>query len=407
VSGGRLRVDKGGDRGGPLRVCVVVAYDLSEPGGVKHHALELAAALRERGDDVTVLGPASRDIDMPGVASFRGVRNVVGNGSDNRMGIFVRPWRVWRYFRSNKFDVIHLHEPLAPSLSYWTIWATLDTPHVATFHAFGEGQSVLVRASARAFSLAQFPFIQRGLAVSHAAAQYASATWSRPLQIVPNGVRTDSFRPTSLARVFEQKPFRLLFVGRLSDERKGLRVLMNAFRIVRDVEPDIELVVVGDNPGKVKLPDIPGITYLGVLSRSQLIAEYQRCDLFVAPSTGQESFGLVLLEAMACGKPVICSDIPGYRSTVSGAGAILVPPRSVERLSSAIVWALESRVRLAAFAAENRHHAEKFDWRLIAEDVRREYLLALARTEPARHRVLAPVGEAPGSDPQALASARD
>ena len=365
-----------------LRVGIVVAYDLSEPGGVKHHTLELARALRARGDDVTVIGPASAPVE--GVVRFRGIANIVSNGSDNRLGLFVSPWRVWRYFQRNRFDVLHLHEPLLPSLPYWATWASGRTPRVATFHAFGEHRSALLRVASRGFSALQFPFIHRGIAVSPAAASYASSTWSKPLQIVPNGVRTDLFQPAPRSA---GKPLRLLFVGRISDERKGFRYLVEAFSEARRAGLEVELSVVGENAGTAP-PIVPGMTYHGVVSRSRLIEEYQRCDVFVAPSTGQESFGIVLLEAMACGKTVICSDIPGYRSTVAGARAFMVRPKNVEDLAGAIRLLSAMRGDLETMGEHNRSHASAYDWSRVAEVVRGEYLHALASGSRGRARAL-------------------
>jgi phosphatidylinositol alpha-mannosyltransferase len=354
-------------------VCVVVGYDLSEPGGVKHHAFELARALRERGDEVTIIGPAARPVE--GAVRFGGIANIASNGSDNRLGLFVSPWRIWRYFRRNKFDIVHVHEPLLPSLPYWAIWGTGRTPRIATFHAFGENRSALLRLAARGVSALQFPYIHHAIAVSPAAAEYASSTWRRPLQIVPNGVSTDIFRPRRLSH---SGALRLLFVGRISDERKGFHYLLEAFRRARDAELDIELSVVGDNAGARALPNTPRLIYHGALSRERLIEEYQRCDVFIAPSTGQESFGIVLLEAMACGKPVICSDIPGYQTTVAGACALMVRPRSVTDLVAAIQQALVVRGDLAAMGRLNRRHSETYDWARVADAVRQEYVHTLA-----------------------------
>jgi phosphatidyl-myo-inositol alpha-mannosyltransferase len=357
---------------GPLRICIVVAYDLSEPGGVKHHAIELATALRARGDDVTVVGPSTSPVE--GVVRFGGVTNVISNGSDNRLGLFVSPRSVWRYFRRNRFDVLHVHEPLLPSLPYWAIWSSGRTPRVATFHAFGEYRPALLRLATHGFSALQFPLIHRGIAVSPVAARYALSTWHRPLRIVPNGVRTDVFKPGPRP---PGQPFRLLFVGRVSDERKGFRYLLGAFSELRRTGLDAELAVVGDNTSTMPLPNVPGVLYHGVVSRSRLVEEYQRCDVFVAPSTGQESFGIVLLEAMACGKPIICSDIPGYRNTVAGTLALMVRPSNVADLVGAVRDLSDRRNDLVNMGLRNRAYASVFDWARVAEDVRTEYTRAI------------------------------
>ncbi|MEO8553304.1 MAG: glycosyltransferase family 4 protein, partial [Kofleriaceae bacterium] len=180
----------------PLRVCMMVTYDLASPcGGVKHHAQQLANALRRRGDQVTIVGPASAPIKDEHTKTFPGVVNVPANGSDNQLGIFVRPWQVAKFFRQNKFDIIHVHEPAQPSLSYWSVWMTPRTPHVATFHAYAEQESRGFTFARRFWGSMMFRFFQRAIAASDAAAKYASMVWKRPLSIIPNGVPTSIFTP--------------------------------------------------------------------------------------------------------------------------------------------------------------------------------------------------------------------
>jgi phosphatidylinositol alpha-mannosyltransferase len=367
-----------------LRVCITVPFDLSEPGGVKHHAMQLARSLRQSGDEVVVIGPASRPIHESGVIGFRGVINLVSNGSNNAIGLFVRPWEIWRFFRQHHFDLIHIQEPSQPTLNYWSVWATPYTPHIATFHSFGERQPLL-QAVARGFGVFQFPFIQRGLAVSPAAAAFAGPSWRRPLKVIPNGVRADVFRPGAAV---SGRAVNLLFVGRISDERKGLRYLLEAFRQLRADGHDVELNVVGDNTNGVVLPDLPGLTYHGALPMKRLVEEYQRADVLVAPSTGQESFGIVLLEAMACGKAVISSDITGYRWASAAGGVIQVPPREVGHLVAAIGALALDRTRLRAMGQRNRVHALRYDWRHVAQNVREQYLSTIAAS---RTRALPPL----------------
>jgi len=180
----------------PLRICIVVPYDLSIPGGgVKHHALQLARALRTTGDQVTVLGPASEPVDLPGAIGLPGVVKFVSNGAYFRMGLLIAPWRVRRFFRENRFDVIHLHEPMVPSIAFWTAWLTPGVPKLTTFHAYGESPHWALRAAHKLFAAIQFPFIQRAVAVSVPAADYAGIAWKRPMLIVPNGISTQQFPP--------------------------------------------------------------------------------------------------------------------------------------------------------------------------------------------------------------------
>ncbi len=163
---------------------------------------------------------------------------------------------------------------------------------------------------------------------------------------------------------------RLLFVGHWRDPRKGLPFLLEACQRLRASGLRVHLDVVG--AGAADAPAHPGVTFHGPVASEAVMAEhYRRCDLFVAPATGQESFGIVLLEAMACARPVVCSDIPGYRLVVDPAGARLVPPGDAP-----VAQDPERRRRMGGL---NRRRAEAFEWGQIASRVREQYLDALAQ----------------------------
>lgn len=365
-----------------LRVCMLVTYDLAAPGGgVKQHAVDLAAALRARGDDVTIVGPSSRPIDDPDMHSFGGVVNVVANGSDNMLGIFVSPLAVRKYFRANRFDVVHVHEPLQPSLSYWSTWFSRDVAHVATFHAYMEHESRMLRWARQGWSRTLFPWFQRGIAVSTAAQDYASVVWKRPLEIIPNGVSSARFAlgaGTAPARA-AGGPVKLLFVGRIGDARKGAKFLFDAYRELRARRSDVTLDVVGEQGAAAAPPQLPGLTYHGAVDNERLAELYRGCDAFVAPSTGGESFGIVLIEAMAAGKPVVCSDIDGYRAVAQGPGVVLAKPGDASSLAGALdhVISLDATTR-RHLGELNRKRARQYDWSAIVDRVRGEYLGAIA-----------------------------
>jgi phosphatidylinositol alpha-mannosyltransferase len=365
-----------------LRICQVVPYDLTERGGVKHHAFQLAQALRARGDEVTIIGPAPRPLQDPNTFGFPGIVNIRANGSDNRVGMFVAPWRVRAFFKQHTFDVVHVHEPLTPSLPYWAVWFSWASAHVATFHAFSEQTRLSLDLLSRVGSGVLRPAFQFNTAVSNAAASYAPAPWRRSLTIVPNGVPTAMFRPRAEPR--PPGPMRLLFVGRLGDDRKGYRYLDLAFRRLRARGFDVTLDVVGELGGTSRPEPAPGLTYHGPVSLDALVSRYQACDLFVAPSTGQESFGIVLLEAMATALPLVCSDIDGYRHTVSPEGARMVPPQDVDALEATIANLLERPHTWKAMGEANRRRAALFDWQHIAHQVRGLYLAAIRQRRMAR-----------------------
>jgi phosphatidylinositol alpha-mannosyltransferase len=364
-----------------LRILMVVPYDLSEPGGgVKHHALGLARVLRDRGDIVVVAGPTSQPVREPNMVGFRGVTDVQFNGSANRIGIFVNPRSVRRFLRQNQFDVIHVHDPLVPALPYWMAWLSGQVPKVCTFHAFAEQPTLGQRLGHRLTAPWLLPRYKRAMAVSLPAQQFVRRIWRRPLSIVPNGVHTDVFTPGpdfDLARrVDTDHPLRLFFCARLSDERKGFADLVSAYTLLRERRIPVTLDVAGEAAGPVP-PDLPGLTYHGPVSRATLVKRFQACDVVVAPSTGQESFGIILLEAMATGRAIVCSDIDGYRQAVDAQGAYLVPRRSPESLVAAIADLVRDPERRRTMAVANRSRALQFDWTRLTSHVRAQYLMAM------------------------------
>jgi phosphatidylinositol alpha-mannosyltransferase len=372
---------------------MMVTYDLASPcGGVKHHAQQLAAALRRHGDEVTLVGPASSPIRDEHTKTFSGIVNIRGNGSDNMLGIFVRPWQVAKYFRQNQFDVIHIHEPAQPSLSYWSVWMTRKTPHVATFHAYNEHDTKTFTFARKLWAPTMFPFFQRAIAVSEPAAKYASVAWKRPLSIIPNGVPTDIFTPAPVKLIGDNvnAPVKLLFVGRIGDRRKGARYLFDAYRTLIDRGLKVTLDVAGELGQAEPPPELPGLRYHGAVNFDRLVQLYRECDVFVAPSTGQESFGIVLLEAMSSAKPVVCSDIDGYRQVAIPDGSYLVPPTDTaalaERLAHVVQLDPAARRRLGDI---NRKAALRYDWDQLAYRVRDEYLAAIYERAAGRDRASA------------------
>ncbi len=362
---------------------MMVTYDLASPcGGVKHHAQQLATALRRRGDEVTIVGPASAPIKDEYTHTFPGVLNIPANGSDNMLGIFVRPWQVRKYFRNHKFDVIHIHEPAQPSLSYWSVWMTRKIAHVATFHAYAESETKAFTFARRMWAPTIFPFFQRAIAVSEPAAKYASMVWKRPMSVIPNGVPTGIFTPapTKLYDTAESSsPLRLLFVGRIGDRRKGAKYMFDAYRMLLERGANVTLDVAGELGQAEPPPALPGLRYHGAVNFDHLVQLYRECDLFVAPSTGQESFGIVLLEAMSAAKPVVCSDIDGYRQVAIPDGSYMVPPSNAVALADRIAEVVELDPATRRRQGEiNRKAALGYDWDRLADRVRDEYCAAIA-----------------------------
>jgi phosphatidylinositol alpha-mannosyltransferase len=294
------------------------------------------------------------------------------------MALLASPAELRRFFKENTFDVVHIHEPPVPAISYWTAWLTPGVPKMGTFHAFSEAPPLGLRIALQLGAAITYSFLDHAVAVSPPAARYAGKAWKRALPLVPNGIPIDVFTPALRpASMSTRTSRRLLAIGRLSDDRKGIATMIEAFRILRESDPSWTLDVVGDDPATPGLPQVPGLTYHPPLSLDALIERYRDCNVFVAPSTGQESFGIVLLEAMATGKPIVCSDIEGYRHVADPAGAAFVPPNNPQVLADTLDALIVDEPRRRAMSAFNLSYVRRFAWSNVARDVVREYLVTI------------------------------
>jgi phosphatidylinositol alpha-mannosyltransferase len=376
---------------------MVVPYDLAEEGGVKRHAMQLASTLRRLGDEVDVIGPLSKGKHGGNVIGFAGVYNIPANGSDNRLGIFACPWKVAKLFRDRRYDVLHIHEPLQPSINYYALWSAGNAARIGTFHGYMEQESAGLLRARKFWSAVAYPWYDRGIAVSPAAADYAGVTFKKPMTIIPNGIRTELYSPGRAPS--SSGPIRLLFVGHWRDSRKGLPYLLEACGKLRERGIGWTLDIVGDG-GQTPRSELAGVTYHGPISSEQRLAElYASSDVFVSPAMGGESFGIVLLEAMAAARAIVCSDIAGYRYAVGAGpdcGAKLVAPGDVDGLVAALAELATDPAQRARLGGVNRERVRKFDWDRLVARVRDEYLAALESrgVATASHRVVEAAGAA-------------
>jgi phosphatidyl-myo-inositol alpha-mannosyltransferase len=284
------------------------------------------------------------------------------------------------------FDVLHVHNPLAPTLPLMAL-ARDQATLVGTFHMTGPNrlQSVLRRPlGVRVERLAA------RIAVSETARACAAASFPGRYEVIPNGVDVERFRPDvePFAAWRDADVVNVLFVGRL-DPRKGLLDLLRAMpEVVRRTAGRARLLVVGDSKLRAGIEaGVPqslqrNVHFVGAVSPEDLPRWYATADVFVSPATGNESFGIVLLEAMASARAVVCADLPGYRSAVvANESALLHAPGNVEDLARAIVTLVNDPARRYAIADAGRSRALRFAWRKIGERIEHLYRAAL----PARH----------------------
>jgi len=366
-----------------MKVLLACPYDWTAPGGVQVHVRELAERLRERDHRTLIVAPGPD-------ASSNGVVRIVGRPVRVPYGGTVAPISFspgsWRRLRSAMRgfgpDVVHVHEPFTPSTSMLATLAA-TTPVVATFHAFLD-RSRLMEVSGPILRQIDRR-IDAAVAVSEAAASFVRRVRHGPVEIVPNGV--DVARLAEPADPPEGLPpgRRILWVNRL-DPQKGFGVMVDAFaRLARELD-DVHLLVAGEGRDRVALHSLSRqarnrVIPLGTVPHDELPRYHAAADVFCSPAVGQESFGIVLVEAMAAGVPVVATDIPGYREVVQdGVDGLLVRPNDPEALAEAIRRVLSEPGLASALADAGRARAPDFAWDAVVPRIEAVYGRALNGT---------------------------
>ncbi len=366
---------------------MVSPYDFTWPGGVTAHISQLAQELKASGHQVQILAPhspAREDRELDAFVPLGRSVPVFSGGSVARLSLswWLYP-RVRDLLAEESFDIIHLHEPLAPVLPLCVLECS-NTVNIGTFHAYHSPQ-YLYRFSQ--------PIVKRwhqrlhgGIAVSPAAHQYVNNFFPRDYRIIPNGIAVEHFAgPVQPWPQYQDGKTNILFVGRL-EKRKGLKYLLAAYSRLKWEYPDLRLLVVGPgnldkeshqilsarNPADVEL--VGGVSY------QDLPRYYASADIFCSPATGQESFGIVLLEAMAAGKPIVASDIEGYAGIIrDGQQGLLFPRKDSDALADALAALINDPARAARMGATGRRLVEQYRWKVVARQVENYYLDCIAR----------------------------
>lgn len=368
-----------------MKIALVSPYDVRHPGGVADHIQHLSAVLRTMGHRVTVIAPAGsgNDEDFVVAPDFYGIGRAVkfpANGSS--AWITLQPFALSRpvkeVLRAEQFDVIHLHEPLMPNLPHVVLRHSTSI-NVGTFHAFSE--SNMGYATFRPYLRRDYRMLHGRVAVSRAAKAYVQSYFPGRVVVIPNGIEPERFGPgvEPFSRYRDGRPT-ILFVGRYNDARKGFKYLTRAVALVRAQYPDVRLLVVGRGQSKRYLRFIEShglertIEFAGFASADELPRYYASADIFCSPATGRESFGLVVMEAMASGVPVVTTAIPGHQGILTnGVEGLMVEPASAQALAMALVRLLADRSLARAMGAAGRATAMHYSWSEVGKRVVEQY----------------------------------
>lgn len=358
-----------------LRIGVVSPYSFDVPGGVQFHIRDLAEHLIAHGHRVSVLAPADDDTPLPAYVESAGrAVPLKYNGSVARISFGpVSSARVKRWLAEGGFDILHVHEPSSPSLSMLAMWAA-EGPIVATFHT----STLRSRTMQAAYPLLRpgFEKLSARIAVSEDARRTVVEHLGGDAVVIPNGVYVDRFAGAPVDPRWQGTPQRptLAFVGRLDEPRKGLQVLAAALPAVLAERPGTRVLVLGRGDGEDALaalgPRAGAVELLGPLDDAAKASLLRSVDAYVAPHTGGESFGIVLVEAMSAGAPVVASGLGAFRRVLDeGRLGVLVPTGDHAALARAVLDLLADPERAAGLARRASVAVRRYDWSRVAAQV--------------------------------------
>lgn len=361
-----------------MRIVLVTPYSWTAPGGVNMHVRELSGHLRARGHEVRILAPADGPVE-PGVIALGRTLAIPVNRGVARLAFGPRiAGRVRRIMKRTRPDLIHVHEPLAPSASLLASLLGGRAPLVVTFHSGADSATLrLGRALLRPFK-GRFTV---AIAVSEFARDLVEPSLGAPVRVIPNGVETSLYSTIPAADPTERI---VLFFGRL-EARKGPQVLIAALPALFARVPDARVVVAGDGPLRAELEaGVPEgfrdrVSFPGAFGTPERIELLRRANVVCLPATG-ESFGYTLVEAMAAGRAVVASDDPGYMCVATdGEEAVLRPPSDPGAFAEALADLLLDPVAATALGARARKAAARYDWQKVTGEIELAYQEAVAR----------------------------
>ncbi|HET6503715.1 MAG TPA: glycosyltransferase family 4 protein [Amycolatopsis sp.] len=371
-----------------MKIGIVCPYSFDVPGGVQGHVVELARALLARGHGVSVLAPGDEEADLPDFVQPAGkALGIPYNGSVARLQFGpVSYARVRKWLREGNFDVLHLHEPVAPSLSLLAL-KVADGPIVATFHT----------STPRSRTLSAFQPVLRPLQ-EKITARIAVSALARRVQVehaggdaveIPNGVDVGFFARAVPLAGYPRAGGTIGFVGRFTEPRKGMGVLLEAARLLLPEFPGLRLVVVGRGDPqalhRMAGPALaPHLDLLGQADDETKARMLRSVDVYCAPNIGGESFGMILTEAMAAGTAVAASSLDSFRRVLGdGRAGLLTPPGDAVALAGGLREVLADPARRASLAAAAGERVAIFDWSVVVTQVLRVYETAVA-ADPRR-----------------------
>lgn len=362
-----------------MKICLVSPYDFLVAGGVNDHIMHLAENFRAMGHIVKIIAPSSASTEdsvevNEDIYLVGHVVPIKANGSVARITLSLNlSGKIKKILRDEHFDVVHIHEPLMPALPL-TVLIHSSALNIGTFHAFAQSHIgyYYMRSVLRYF----VSRLDGRIAVSQPAADFISRYFKGNYEIIPNGVSLNRFedRVAPLPQFADGK-LNIIFLGRISEPRKGLKFLLRAFSLVKQQLPATRLIIVGKGKESgyrryLEKHGIRDVVFTGFVSEEDKPRYYRSGHVFCAPATGGESFGITLIEAMASGLPVVASDIPGYASVLEhGKQGFLVEPKNSQALALSLVHLLSDADLRQKMGQAAHQKADEYNWQKVSKCV--------------------------------------
>ena len=361
------------------KIALVSPYDHAFHGGVADHINSLAAQFREWGHTVKIVAPCKSPdaVDDEDFIPMGRAVPIPSGGSIARVSfsVWLKP-QIKQMLERESFDVVHFHEPFAGLMSkdMLSLIDPSQSTAIGTFHTY-EGTR-LYKIGAKHLAMPYFKMLQGRIAVSRPAYQFISRHFPADYEIIPNGIQVDDFSDAEpFPHLKNDGMINLLFLSRL-EKRKGLKYLLGAFSKLKWDLPNLRLLVAGggkpdaDSLRIISERNLQDVEFLGRVSDEDKFRYYKTADIYCAPATGKESFGIVLLEAMAAGAPIVASGIEGYSSVIThGREGLLVPPKDEDALADAIATLVKDDSLRRRLVAAGAAHVQDYRWERVARRV--------------------------------------
>ncbi len=366
-----------------MRIGIACPYSWDVPGGVQFHIRDLAENLIGRGHSVSVIAPATEGTELPAFVEATGAAIPIPyNGSVARLAFGPKVnSQVRRWLENGQFDVLHVHEPFVPSLSMLALMSA-ECPVVSTFHTAMDRSKFLSIAAPLLIPVLER--IRGRIAVSEEARRTAVEHLGGDAYVIPNGVNITTFVEAERDERFTGTPDSptIGFLGRIDEPRKGLPILAAAIASVRKEHPGVRIFVAGRGDQaearRILGADVEAVTFLGEVSEADKAALLSSVDIYVAPQTGGESFGIVLVEAMSAGSFVVSSDIPAFQAVLGrGSYGDHFANGDSGDLARVLSNALQDPDRRSRTVAAAQEAAWRYDWSTVASQVMSVYQLAV------------------------------